>query len=170
MYVIIDKKSKAILHMSNSLPGEDKKPEEMFPDYDEKSMEFGRAPKQYITDEFTIENGVVKYVEDVVEEHKETLAEARERKLRSFSNLSLSVRQQIVPDYKLTNAALGVYSDEATAAIRSLIQLFRNEYARLKKAVAAARSIKEVDAIEAKFEELLSKQKPKKKTTRKTKK
>lgn len=152
MYIIIDRKSKEILHMSNSMPGEEKEPQELLPDFDPESMEFGRAPEQYITEQFTIENGIVKNIEAEVEEPAaETLAEARERKLRSFSNLSLALRKNIFPDYKLQNAALGLYDEEKVKTIRDTVQAFRKEYQRLKKEVSKKRSIQAVDAIEANF-------------------
>lgn len=169
MYIIIDRKSKEILHMSNSMPGEEKEPQDLLPDFDPENMEFGRAPEQYITEQFTIENGVVKNVEAEVEEQAaEKLAEARERRLHSFSNLSLALRKNILPDYKLQNAALGLYDEEQVKTIRDTVQAFREEYQRLKKEVSRARSIKTVDAIEAKFPEALATNKTGKKSIRKS--
>ena len=46
MYLIINKKTKDILHMSNSFPGEDRKPEDIFPSFDPASMEFGRSCRE----------------------------------------------------------------------------------------------------------------------------
>ncbi len=93
MYLVIDKSTKAILHMSNSFPGEEKKPEEVFPGFEAATMEFGRSPEQYIPVNFVIENGVVRDLEprpSMVEAAAalptvETLAQARERQLQQFS-------------------------------------------------------------------------------------
>src|SRR3954447_10517963 len=101
MNLIVDKKTKAILHMSNSLPGEDKKPEEIFPSYDPATMEFGRAPEQHIPVHFTIENGVVKDLVPAVAAAPETIAQARARVLRGFTDDSISKRAALIPDYQL---------------------------------------------------------------------
>jgi|GEM_PF-6201753 hypothetical protein len=155
MYIIIDRKSKKILHMCNSRPGEDKQPQELMPDFDPKTMEFGRAPEQYIAEKFVIENGVVRNIEDeavqLAATTKESVAEARERRLRSFSALSLALRKNILPDYKLQNAALGIYDAEETATIRATVEAFRAEYHRLEKELEKARSLKTIEAVEAKF-------------------
>src|SRR5215831_16756720 len=104
MYLICDKKTKAILHMSNSLPGEDKKPEEIFPSFNPATMDFGRAPEQFIPIHFTIEKGVVKDLVPPQAAPAENLAQARQRVLRSFTDASLSMRNQLIPDYQLLNA------------------------------------------------------------------
>jgi hypothetical protein len=153
VYIIIDRKSKNILHMCNSRPGEDKKPQELMPDFDPKIMEFGRAPEQYIAEKFVIEKGVVRNIEAEVVQlaAKESIAEVRERRLRSFSDLSLALRKNILPDYKLQNAALGIYDDDEVNTIRATVEAFRTEYQRLKKELDKARSLKAVEAVEAKF-------------------
>lgn len=173
MYIIIDKKTKEILHMSNSIPGEEKEPQELLSNFDPKTMEFGRAPEQFIAEKFTIKNGVVKNIEEETPEPpKETLEEARLRKLNSFSRLSLEMRQEILPDYKLQNVALGLYPEAKIVVIRDTVQAFRDEFHRLEAAVGRARSVKAVDAIEAKFPQQLEVKKAsptrKARTTRKT--
>jgi hypothetical protein len=159
MYLVIDKSTKAILHMSNSFPGEEKKPEEVFPGFEAATMEFGRSPEQYIPVNFVIENGVVRDLEPrpaMVEAAGpsptvETLAQARERQLQQFSQRSLELRRRLIPEHQLQNAALGVYDDDRVQAIRATVQAFRDEYHRLEAAVAKARSIKALAAIEPAF-------------------
>src|SRR5215471_21473386 len=106
MYLIIDKKTKAILHMSNSLPGQERKPEEIFPSFNPATMEFGRSPEQFIPVNFAIENGVVKNLDDMVAAAvpTETLAQARQRIVSGFTDASFSSRKQLIPDYQLLNA------------------------------------------------------------------
>lgn len=151
MYLIIDRKTKAILHMCNSHPGEDKKAEDLFPAFDSAKMEFGRAPDQYIPEHFTIEKGVVKDVSPCLEAPAETLAQARERKLREFSDLSQMQRRELIPDYQLMNAGLGLYEEERTRAYQGTVQAFRDEYHRLEALVAKAKTKKDLDAIKAAF-------------------
>jgi hypothetical protein len=151
MYLIVDKETKAILHMSNSFPGEDKKPEEIFPSFDPATMDFGRAPEQFIPVHFTIEDGVVKDMAPPAVSPPETIVEARERILRGFSDASLSNRQQLIPDYQLLNAGLGIYEPDRTQAMKETVQAFRDEVHRLEKAVAEAKSIQELEAIKPSF-------------------
>lgn len=162
MYLIIDKKTKAILHMSNSFPGEDLRPEQLFPAFDPETMEFGRAPGQYIPARFAIENGVVKDLDSPPPAPAETIAKARARTLRAFSDQALSLRQQLIPDYQLLNAGIGLYDEERTQSYQNTIQAFRDEYRRLEGLVAKAKSVKELEAIEPSFPKALVAPKTKK--------
>ena len=154
MYLIVDRKTKEILYMCNSFPGEEKKPEELFPSFDPATMEFGRAPEQYVPASFTIRNGVV---EDAAPAPKattaprETIAQARERVLYAFSEETLAKRRALVSDLQLMNAGIGLYDDERVQAIRATTQAFRAEYQRLEAAVAKARTIKDLEAITPSF-------------------
>jgi len=49
-----------------------------------------------------------------------------------FSQESFRERQNILPDYKLLNAALGIYDSEETSKIKKLVKDFRDEYYRCK--------------------------------------
>jgi hypothetical protein len=161
MYLVIDKKTKAILHMSNSFPGEDKKPEEIFPPYDPLTMEFGRAPEQHIPVRFAIENGVVKDLAPPLAAAPESIAQARERVLREITDASLSSRVQLIPDYQLVNAGLGIYDADRTQAMKDTVQAFRDEVHRLEKVVAAAKSVQELAAIKPSFPTAVVTPKPK---------
>jgi len=167
MYLIVDKKTKAILHMSNSYPGEDKKPEDIFPTFDATSMDFGRAPEQFIPVHFAIVDGVVKDLEPAKAPPAETLAQARDRMLRVFSDLSLSLRRQVLPDHQLLNAGIGLYDEDRTQGLRETVQAFRDEFHRLEGEVAKAKSVKDLDAIKPAFPTALVV--PKIKAARKTK-
>jgi len=151
MYVIVDKKTKAILHMSNSMPGQDRKPEEIFPSFNAATMDFGRAPDQFVPVKFAIENGVIKDLAPVAAAPAETLTQARDRVLRAISDASLSTRNQLVPDYQLLNAGLGIYDADRTQSIKSTVQAFRDEVHRVEKLVADAKSVKELEDIKPSF-------------------
>ena len=157
MYLIVDKKTKAILHMSNSFPGEDKKPEEIFPSFNAATMDFGRAPDQFIPVHFTIENGVVKDLAPAAAAPAETLAQARERIVRGFTDASVAARQLLIPDYQILNAGLGMYDDERVQSIRATVQAFRDEVNRLEDAAAKAKSIQALEAIKPSFPTAIAK-------------
>jgi hypothetical protein len=151
MYLIVDKKTNAILHMSNSFAGEDKRPEEILPSFDPATMTFGRAPEQFIPASFTIVKGVVKDAAPAAAAPAETVAQARERIVSGFTHAALSSRRQLIPDHQLMNAGLGLYDDERVEGIRATVQAFRDEVQRLEKAAAKAKSLKELEAIKPAF-------------------
>ncbi len=153
MYLVIDKQSKAILHMSNSFPDEEKAAKDVFPEFDPATMEFGRSPEQYVPTEFTIENGVVKDLSPVVAaaEHVESIDQARQRRLAHFSEASFAARRELIPDHELMNAALGIYETDRVHSIRRTVEAFRDEYHRLAAAVGKAGSLSELNAIKAAF-------------------
>jgi hypothetical protein len=164
MYLIIDKKTKEILHMCNSFPGEERKPEELFPSFDPATMEFGRSPEQFVPVNFTIKDGVVEDATPVPKAAaaaRETIAQARERTLRAFSEETLAKRRALVPDHQLMNAGIGLYDDERVQTIRATTQAFREEYQRLEAAVAKAKSVKELEAITPSFPTEMITAKPK---------
>jgi len=77
------------------------------------------------------------------------------RKIEYFNQLSFELRNNILPDYKLTNASLGVYAEQTSGQYLSLIQNFRTEFYRLKDLIENAESVEEVNCIEADFPESL---------------
>ena len=154
MYLIVDKASQTILHMSNAYPGEDKKPQDLLPGFDEATMAFGRASEQHIPARFAIEDGVVKNLDPPAAASAapaETLDQARERKLREFSALALESRARLIPDHQLLNAGLGLYDDDRVQTLRATVQAFRDEYQRLEAKVARANSLKEIDDLQPAF-------------------
>ncbi|HZI77572.1 MAG TPA: hypothetical protein VFD73_26730 [Gemmatimonadales bacterium] len=156
MYVVIDKKSKTILHMVNSRPGEDRKPEDVYPGFDPKTMELGRAEEQYIPAKFTIEHGKVKSLEPEPPPPKEPtaaeeLASLKEAKLAEISRQAFEQRAKLIPDHELTNAALGIYDEDREDMIRETVKAFRAEYHRLETVIHKARSKKELESMVAKF-------------------
>lgn len=82
---------------------------------------------------------------EMLDENRIDLNEYKKRRIDYFSNLSLTKRQMILPDYKIQNAALGMYEVEKTEAIKNTIQNFKNEFNRIRDLIEKAQT---VDAIE----------------------
>ena len=76
------------------------------------------------------------------------LQRAKEGKKEYFSNLAFDKRREIYPDYKLTNASLGVYDIETTEATKKLIADCRNEYYRVCEQIDNATNLDELKQIE----------------------
>jgi hypothetical protein len=152
MYLIIDKNTQAILHMSNSFPGEeDKTPEALFPGFDSATMDFGKASGQCVPVRFGIENGVVVDLDAAEPEPEPDIAALREQKLKDFEDISLGQRRHLIPDHQLLNAAIGIYDEARVKSIRDTVQAFRLEYGRLEKAVVGAKTSLALDAIKPSF-------------------
>jgi hypothetical protein len=71
----------------------------------------------------------------------------REELINYISELSFTRRAEIVPDYKLSNASLGVYGEEIKQVYANLVEAFRNEFYRVKGLLEQATTIEEMDTI-----------------------
>ncbi len=83
-----------------------------------------------------------------------TLEEVKADKIREFSEAAFSLRENLVPSYQLTNAALGVYEGDPDAPISkaqaaAVVVAFRNEFYRLRALVQACDTKEAVQAVEA---------------------
>jgi len=167
MYVIRNKKTKEILLMLNSVPGEEREPEEIYPDFDPKKMEFGRSDEGAIPASFSIEKGKVVADEPEAAAGKGAAREAEAPKLPPFadqkaaalehlSRLTIERRRELIPDYQLDNAALGLYDEKRSAAIRDTVQAFRDEFHRLESEIEKARSAKALQEIKPNFPKRVS--------------
>lgn len=144
MYLFVDKKTNAVLHVANASPGDDRKPEQFFRGFDPATMDFGHAPDHFIPARFAIRRGLVVNLDPP---QAETLAQARERRLREFSAQALALRAVLVPDYQLLNAGIGLYDEQRVQSLRDTVNAFRSEVQRLQSAIAKAKSTEELDAL-----------------------
>jgi hypothetical protein len=156
MYVIRDKKSNAVLRMLQSVPGESRKPEEIFPDFNAETMEFGHSDEPGIPAWFTIEDGKVKPLPPPKDEAAPaapapTLDQIKAASIEHLSRRSFELRQKLIPDHEIQNAALGIYDQKRTTAIRNTVKAFRDEFHRLEAATKKASSVEELRALEANF-------------------
>ena len=148
MYVVRNKKTKEVIHMMNSTPDEELKPEQVLPHFDAKTMELGRFEHQYLPAEFTIKDGVVK---EVGKESAPNLKELKALKLAAVGRQSFQQRQQLIPDHEMMNAALGIYPEKRTKQIQETVRAFRDEYKRFEAALEKAKSKKDIEDLEPKF-------------------
>ena len=148
MYVFVDKKTKTVLHVANASPGDNRPPGQIFRDFNPATMDVGRAPDDFIPMHFEIRNGIVV---DLEPPQGETLDQARTRKKQEFTAQALALRSALVPDYLLINAGLGIYDEARVASLKATVNAFRDEVTRLEAKVAAAKSIKDLDGLAAKF-------------------
>ena len=81
-----------------------------------------------------------------------SLDELKKQKIEYFSQLAFDERAKILPEYKLINASLGVYDDTETARIKAIVEAFRTEYYRLEALCKQAKSVEELELIQANYE------------------
>ena len=80
--------------------------------------------------------------------YEPSLQELKEQKILEYSELAFEIRREYLADYKIDNAALGIYDATETSRIKMIITLFRNEFYRLKSLIEQAISIDELNSIE----------------------
>ena len=85
-------------------------------------------------------------------ENGEQSWEDAEKKIEYFSQLAFDERAKILPEYKLINASLGVYDATETARIKGIVEHYRNEFYRLEALCKQAKSVEELELIEANYE------------------
>jgi hypothetical protein len=162
MYVIRDRKTKAVLDIAQSVPGETKEPKEVFPGFDPDAMEFGRSETAAIPARFEIERGIVKEVEEPKPAREAAarvasaaelppLDELKASLLAQLSEQSFVQRRALIPEHELQNAALGIYDEPRTAAIRATVKAFRDEYHRLEEAIGKAKSPRDLQTLKLNF-------------------
>jgi len=79
--------------------------------------------------------------------YEPTLNELKTQLKQTYSDMAFEIRSELVPDYKLINAGLGVYSESDILKFKNYITAFRNEYYRLSALIDAATTKEELDLI-----------------------
>ena len=75
----------------------------------------------------------------------------KQARIDYFSALAFEKRQAILPDFKLQNAALGVYDAQTVANYKATVQAFRDEFHRIEALLKKARSRKTIEAVTAQY-------------------
>jgi hypothetical protein len=97
------------------------------------------------------------WIDDKAPVAQELLLDAtKEELIESLSDRALEERRAVMPDYKLQNAALGIYDAEVTAVIKETCEKYRNEYYRVRELITKAKTTEEANAAarEANFNKL----------------
>lgn len=98
---------------------------------------------------------VKKSIGEQIKEGLISVADVKKERIRQFSIMALQLRAAILPDYKLQNAALGIYDVAVVASIRATVEAFRNEFYRLERMVNEAKDLNGIDAIKDNFPKAL---------------
>jgi hypothetical protein len=188
MHIIREKKTEEILYIDHSPSTSKRNGEEIYKGFNPETMEVGWTKHSYVPAYFDIDRkgkiteltlaeaakrGLHKLPEDqkIVNgeiEHKSkseliadgliNISNIKQDALEYYNALSFAKRGELIPDYKLENASLGVYEDkDRLSTYRETIKAFRAEYKRIEALVNSANSVEEIEAIKQNFpEELIS--------------
>lgn len=207
MYVVIDKKTKEIIHANPAPLSQALNDKNVYHKFDPKKMKIGRVdgalpeyfeinkkgeiielsldqkvesgiieltPEEKIEDDRIVEKtlseklaeGVMELRPDqklvgeeiktlsdreMLDEGKIEVKEYKKRLIESFSSMAFQKRSGLVPDYKLQNAALGIYDEQTAANIKATVEAFRDEFQRIKRLIEKAKSAKAIDAIKVRY-------------------
>lgn len=181
MHVIRDKHTNKVLYIDYSSSEAPQPGKLVYPDFDDQQMEIGWTELSYIPAWFDIDKkGVIQELDldeaadrglyqlepgqklvkgkivdmekdELVAEGLLKLGDMKQQKLEFYSALSFHKRNELIPDYRLNNAALGVYDEKRVADYRATIQAFRGEAKRLNGLVNKAKSVAELEAIQEDF-------------------
>ncbi len=181
MHVIRNKKTKKVLFIDYSMSKKPKKARAVYPEFNASKMELGWTDTQHIPADFDIDgkgnivpisletlikNGTVKPEPDQKVENGQIVGktigelvadgllsfdEVKDNYVERFSHEAFALRQALIPDYKIQNAALGLYDEKTAAAFKNTINEFRNEFYRLKNAVENADSVQTLESIKPEF-------------------
>jgi hypothetical protein len=150
MHVIRERKSNTILLIDQGasdgpLPGA-----VFLTGFDPATMEIGWTPAHAIPAFFDIDARG-----HVVELSLIDLAAVKSELVRTCTQLALESRAKLLPDYKLQNAAIGVYPEEQVASFRATIDAYRAEVHRLEGQIRDAKSLAELRELAPRFPEQL---------------
>ena len=94
---------------------------------------------------------VAKSDDELIADGLISLEQLKTQAIDAYSELAFRLRAQLIPEYKLQNAALGVYGEKTLAQFKATIEAFRTEFYRLKAEIGRASSGAALRAIEPKF-------------------
>lgn len=192
MYVVVDKKSRRLIHQNPAPLASNLKPEEVYYKFDANTMEIGKTdgklPGRFEVDKNgnivplpgsnpgrqIVQNGPGQQFpgnlnhallsqsmdarqarplgdRELYEKEQISLEEYKARRIEYFSRLSFQKRNEILPEYKVLNAALGIYDEKKTEMIKSTILAFKEEFKRVRDMIDGASTAEVVALAEALF-------------------
>lgn len=183
MYVIQDNKSGKVVYIDYTSSAAPRAGREVYAGFDEKTMDIGWTDKTYIPASFTIDkNGkivelrleeavqaghfqlapdqkvekgkiVSKTKSELIREGILKLEDVKKNAKEYYSAMAFAKRSRLLPDYKLQNAALGIYTDDVNEAYHATVKAFRDEFYRIQGEIEKAKNIEAVEAVKAHYPE-----------------
>lgn len=184
MHIVLDKKSHHVIFVDYSRSPSPRPPSEVYPAFDEGSMDLGWTDAPNLPPYFTIERGrirelgleeaiqagqfelapeqkleggkiVPKTLAELVKDGLAKLEDVKEGAIEHYSALAFGRRAELIPEYKLQNAALGVYEESVVAQYRDTVKAFRDEFYRIKGEIEKAKKVEDIERIQERFPKAL---------------
>ncbi len=181
MHVVRNKKNGEVVFVDYSMGEKSSNPQDVYPPFNAAEMELGWTDEQHLPADFDIDGKgnvipisletliknktvepapdqkvvggeiVGKTIEELVADGLLSLTEVKKIYVERFSHEAFVLRQKLIPDYKIQNAALGLYDEKTADICKNTISAFRNEFYRLKKSVETVDSVQDLEAIKPEF-------------------
>lgn len=94
---------------------------------------------------------VKKTPDELIKDGIENLEDYKRQAIERVSAEAFGKRRELIPDFKLGNAALEIYDPQRTADYKATVCAFRDEYHRLKNLVNKATTVEQIQAIAVNF-------------------
>lgn len=185
MYVVREKKSKKVIHINPAPLKQALEGRDVYFKYDPFKMEIGKCegplPEHFditadgrIVEQTSADKAENNLIEpppehkieegeflsaspaELLKQGRITLDEIRQQKKAYLAELALQRRREILPDYKIQNALMGIYEEGVMAVYKRTIEAFREEFKRLEELIDEAESFDDLEGIEADFPESLA--------------
>src|SRR5258706_6597193 len=158
MHIVLDRQTRKVIFLGHTPSASPRSAKEVYPAYDERSMEIGWTDRLNLPAYFTVDDagrirelslrealkagqfelgpehkleggGIVpKTRAELVRDGVVNLDEMKKGAIDYYSALAFARRSELIPEYKLQNASLGVYEDSVAADYRETVKAFRNEF------------------------------------------
>lgn len=90
-------------------------------------------------------------VAELIERNILTINELKAGLIAFFDRISLSLRQRLIPDYKISYALLDVYDAATKAGIKTTVTKFHAEFIKVEQQIKTARTLEQVLAVRPAF-------------------
>jgi hypothetical protein len=181
MHVVRNKKSGKVIYIDYAPSASLQQGKEVYERFDEKTMEIGWADKTYLPAYYSIDKSgkivesgleeavksgqlqlapdqklvrgkvVNKTTAELVHEKLLKLEDVKKRAIDYHSALAFSKRRELIPDYKLENAALGIYEEGVVGDLRATVKAFRDEFYRIKTEIEKSKTADDVEAVKTHY-------------------
>ena len=179
--VIRNKRNKRVIYMLRVEAKDIVDPRSIYPEFNAKIMEMGYTDQDFVPAYFNInkDNRIVEWnleekiaaglpeiaphqkiikgkivektITELIDEKLVSLREFKNQRIEYYSMLSFQLRNELIPDYKLQNAALQIYDDNRVKNYKDTVHAFKNEFIRIKGEINKAKTAGAVERIKPNF-------------------
>jgi hypothetical protein len=181
MHIIRDKKSRKIVFIDYTPSDSPKPGKAVFEGFNERTMEIGWTKEKFVSAYFNVDkngkiveldreqavkagqlrlapdqklvdgNIVSKTNSELVSEGIIKLSDFKKAAIENYSSMAFARRSELIPDYKLGNALLGIYATNLVEDYKATVKAFRDEFHRIEALIVKAKKVEDIEAIKENF-------------------